>query len=93
MVPFSHENMMTVACKNRETGKVTRSMCKVGCIACGLCAKQTNLFTVADNLARMDYKNYRPSEQTETAMTKCPTGVIIYVGKNAPSPRPPKENK
>jgi hypothetical protein len=35
----------------------------------------------------MDYKKYEPSEQTETAMTKCPTGVIVYRGKNAPADR------
>ncbi len=86
MVPFSRENMMTVACSNRETGKVTRSMCAVGCIGCGLCAKQSELFTVTDNLARLDYDRYEPSEQTETAMTKCPTGVIVYCGSSAPSP-------
>jgi len=87
MVPFSYENMMTVACSSRENGKTTRQMCKVGCIACGLCAKQTDLFAVADNLARLDYEKYQSSEQTETAMNKCPTGVIIYRGKTAPTPR------
>lgn len=89
MVPFSSDNMMTVACSSREAGKVTRRMCKVGCIACGLCAKQTELFTTENNIARMDYEKYQPSGQTETALNKCPTGVIIYVGKDAPEPRQP----
>ncbi len=83
MVPFSHENMMTVACSSKETGKSTRSNCKVGCIGCGLCAKQTDIFTVEDNLARLDYTRYQPNEQTETAMNKCPTKVIIFRGKTA----------
>jgi electron transport complex protein RnfB len=87
MVPFSCENMMTVACSNKETGKVTRSMCKVGCIGCGVCAKQTDLFTVDDNLARLNYEKYQPSGQTETAMNKCPTGVIVLRGPTAPQPR------
>ena len=87
MVPFGQENMMTVACSSRESGKVTRSMCQVGCIACGLCAKQSDLFKVEDNLARMDYGRYAPSEATETAMTKCPTGVIVERGKTARQPR------
>ena len=91
MVPFSHENMMTVACSNKETGKVTRSMCKVGCIACGLCAKQTDLFKVDNYLARMDYERYRPDEKTETAMSKCPTKVIVLRGKTAPEPIHPAE--
>lgn len=83
MVPFGYENMMTVACSSKENGKTTRSMCKVGCIGCGICVKQTEIFTVEDNLARLDYGKYQPNEQAETAMNKCPTGVIIYVGKTA----------
>ncbi len=91
MVPFHHENMLTVACSNKETGKVTRSMCKVGCIGCGLCAKQTDIFKVEDNLARLDYNRYQPTEQCETAMNKCPTKVIVYRGKSAPEPQQPKQ--
>lgn len=91
MVPFTHENMMVVACRSRESGKITRSMCKVGCIGCGLCAKQTDLFTVQDNVARMAYDRYEPDQASETAMYKCPTGVIVFRGKNAPEPRPAGE--
>ena len=92
MVPFGHENMMTVACSSHETGKSTRSICKVGCIACKVCTKQSDLFAVENNLARLDYEKYEPSEQTELAMTKCPTKVIIYRGKTAPEPpRPGKK--
>lgn len=81
MVPFRYEDMMTVACSNKETGKVTRSICKVGCIGCGLCAKQSDVFLVEDNLARVNYEKYQPTDQTTTAMEKCPTGVIMYRGK------------
>jgi electron transport complex protein RnfB len=91
MVPFGSENMMTVACSSRETGKVTRSMCAVGCIACGICAKQTDLFKVENNLARLDYIKYEPSPQSETAMAKCPTGVIVCRGPSAPPPRQPRQ--
>ncbi len=88
MVPFGRENMMTVACSSQENGKTTRSMCKVGCIACKMCTKQSELFTMNGNNARMDYEKFEPSEQTETAMAKCPTGVIVYRGKTAAAPRP-----
>ena len=91
MVPFACENMMTVACRSRETGKVSRSMCKVGCIGCGICAKQSDIFAVEDNLARLDHVKYQPDEKTETAMTKCPTGVIVFRGPTAPPPREPKK--
>ena len=90
MVPFSYENMIIVACSSKETGRVTKAMCKVGCIACGLCAKQTDLFTIEDNLARIDYLKYQPSENTENALNKCPTAVIVYRGKSAP-PRQPNQ--
>ena len=83
MVPFGYENMLTVACSSKESGKSTRAMCKVGCIGCGLCAKQTDLFVVEDNLARLDYEKYQPTEQTQTAQDKCPTKVIIEVGRSA----------
>ena len=88
MVPFGQENMMTVACSSKENGKTTRGMCKVGCIACKLCVKQTDIFSIEDNLARLDYAQYQPGEPTETAMNKCPTGVIVCRGKSAPQPRP-----
>ncbi len=91
MVPFSHENMMVVACRNKESAKSHVQFCKVGCIGCGICAKQTDLFKVSDNLARMDYVRYEPSEKTETAMNKCPTKVIVYRGKSAPEPQKPTE--
>jgi electron transport complex protein RnfB len=84
MVPFRYENMMTVACSSKETGKSTRAICKVGCIGCGLCAKQSDLFKVEENLARFDYVQYQMTEKEEAAMNKCPTKVIIYRGKTAP---------
>jgi Na+-translocating ferredoxin:NAD+ oxidoreductase RNF subunit RnfB len=81
MVPFTSENIMIVGCNSKESGKSTRSICKVGCIGCGICAKQTDLFSVKENLARIDYARYELNEQTETAMEKCPTKVITYRGK------------
>ena len=93
MVPFLHENMLTVACSSNENGRTTRSMCKVGCIGCALCAKQTDIFSLNDNLARLDYQKYQPSPETETALNKCPTGVIVFRGKSAPAPRQPSKKQ
>jgi len=90
MVPFTHENMMVVACSSRENAKTTREFCQVGCIGCGICAKQCDAFAVADNLAHVDYAKYEPSGQAEAAYNKCPTGVIVHRGKTAPAPREPK---
>lgn len=83
MVPFSNETMMTVACSSLENGKTTRQMCKVGCIGCGMCVKQApDLFTMNDNLAKLNYEKYQINEAGQAAMQKCPTKVIVYRGKN-----------
>jgi len=89
MVPFRFENMMTVACSSKENGKSTRAYCTVGCIGCGLCAKQSELFKVEENLARLDYAQYQMTEKEQAAMNKCPTKVIIYRGKTASKPPAP----
>jgi ferredoxin len=88
MVPFTQENMMTVACNSKENGKNTRAFCKVGCIGCGMCSRNCDLFTTENFLARLDFENYAPSEAAQTAMDKCPTGNIVFRGKTAPPPRP-----
>jgi len=90
MVPFKYDTMMTVACRSRESGKNTRAMCKVGCIGCGLCSRQSELFSIENNLARLDYEKYRPGQQADKAMKKCPTGVIVYRGKGVTNVRAEK---
>jgi len=91
MVPFAQENIITVACSSKENGKTTRQMCKAGCIACGLCAKQSDMFVVAENLAKADYEKYSDDEKAKTAIQKCPTKVIIRVGKNIEADARPVE--
>jgi electron transport complex protein RnfB len=90
MLPFHHDPMMTVACSSKENGKTTRAICQVGCIGCGVCAKQSDAFRIEENLAQMDYVKYEPSGQNEAAYNKCPTGAIVYRGRSAPQPRAPK---
>ncbi|MCF7975423.1 MAG: RnfABCDGE type electron transport complex subunit B [Phycisphaerae bacterium] len=81
MVPFSEPAMTVVACHSQETGRMTRQMCKVGCIGCGLCKKNSDIFAVNNNLASVIYTDYKVDEGVETATTKCPTKVIKRVGK------------
>jgi len=73
--------MMTVACRSQESGRDTKAFCKVGCIGCTLCAKQTDAFVVNNNLAKLDYAKYQPNEAFKTAMNKCPTKVIVHRGR------------
>ena len=77
--------MTIVACHSQEIGRMTRKMCKVGCIGCGLCKKNSDIFEVSNNLATVNYANYKVDEGVETAKTKCPTKVIIMAGKTTES--------
>ena len=81
MVPFGSEEIITVACSNKENGRTTRTMCRVGCIGCGLCTKESEIFSLKDNLAGVNYSQYQFTDKEETALNKCPTKVIIRVGK------------
>jgi len=83
MVPFKHEKMLVVACSNRDFGKEVRKVCKVGCLGCKACTKLSDLFSVSDNIARIDYEKYDPTKMDEAklALEKCPMKRIIAVGK------------
>jgi len=81
MVPFRNDKMLVVACKSQETGKDTRGMCEVGCIACKICTKQSDMFCMNGNLSVVDYSKYEDNEASQAAVEKCPTKVIVYRGK------------
>ncbi len=86
MVPFKADRVLVVGCCNQDFGKDVKAVCKVGCTGCKLCAKMSELFTVEDNLPRLDYETYDPAdrEQVARAVEKCPTKALIYVGKPSP---------
>lgn len=82
--PFRAGEMLVVACCNRDPGKETRGACKVGCIACGLCERASDLFSVEKGLSKLDYSRYDPTahrEQLEAAAAKCPAGCLPFRGK------------
>lgn len=55
LVPVTHN--VFVACSSKDTGKDTRSVCPVGCIACKKCEQACpfDAIHVVDNLAVIDY--------------------------------------
>jgi len=79
-VPFSNEKVYAVACNNHDPGRVMKTICKVGCIACGACVKAVaELYEVKANLAEVNYDDYDKAEAAPAA-EKCPTKVIVAFG-------------
>ncbi len=84
-IPFKQEQMLVVACCNKEPGKNVRQVCKVGCIGCKACQRVlVQLFEVRDNLAYINYDNYTGEEDLSAAADKCPAKSIVYFGKPRP---------
>lgn len=70
----SKSQKVVVLCNNHDSGKKVRSVCKVGCTGCKLCAKKYEGFEVEDNLAQVQQD--APEASTEAALV-CPSGSII----------------
>ncbi len=88
-IPFKQERMLTIACANKEPGKCVKSVCKVGCIGCGLCQRlYKEIFKVKGNLSYLDYEAYtgedEGDESLQKVMQKCPAEVMVYFGKPRP---------
>lgn len=70
-----------LACVSKDFGKAVKSVCKVGCIGCSMCA---NPKTTAEGLITMDGKipviHYDkledPWKDLENAVNKCPTNAF-----------------
>ncbi|HOK81903.1 MAG TPA: RnfABCDGE type electron transport complex subunit B [Clostridia bacterium] len=67
-----------IACSSCYKGKDVRSMCKKGCIACGLCAKicPQSAITMKGNLPIIDYDKCNACGD---CLAKCPTKVIRWL--------------
>jgi len=69
-----------VACSSKDKAKVTKSLCKVGCIGCRICERKfpDAGFVVADNLSVLEYNN-GTGEQRAEAAAACPPKCIIRI--------------
>jgi Na+-translocating ferredoxin:NAD+ oxidoreductase RNF subunit RnfB len=83
MAPFKKSRMLAVGCSNLDFGKDVKAVCTIGCIGCKACERASDMFTVVDNLPRIDYDKYSPAQlrAAEVAISKCPMKGLIYVGK------------
>ena len=75
--------MLAVTCSNKDKGKDVISVCKVGCIGCGACARTSDLFTMENNLSTIDYDAYTPdcSLKVLEACRNCKRHRLVFVGK------------
>lgn len=82
IIGFKSKSIPTVACSNKDMAKGAKAVCNKACIACKACSKQSDAFTINDNLAKYDYDAYTETdlEQALNAIEKCPTGCIHYIG-------------
>ena len=78
-----------VGCSSCDTGKVTRSVCEVGCIACKICEKECKFdaIHVENNHAVID-----PEKCKNCGMCakKCPRNIIHVIPKPGAKPAPAK---
>lgn len=82
MIPFKTKEMLVVACSNKDMGNEVRAVCGIGCIGCKACSKVSDLFTMSDNRAVIDYDNYDP-EVVDFApvLKKCPMESLMFAGR------------
>ena len=82
IIMLPHKNKIHVACNSADNGKITRSSCKVGCIACKMCEKVCKFDAIkVDRFhAKIDYNK---CVSCKMCIAKCPTKAII----NTSSPK------
>lgn len=84
LVPYSQKCM--VQCSSKDKGKDVMKACSVGCIGCGLCAKNCHFdaITLEDNLAHIDVSKCK---NCTLCAQKCPKKIITP--KPAAAPKKP----
>ena len=73
-----YRSKATVVCSSKAPGKETRQVCNVGCIGCGICAKncESQAITVENNLAHIDGTK---CTGCGVCVEKCPRKIIKLV--------------
>ncbi|MBM3317020.1 MAG: RnfABCDGE type electron transport complex subunit B [Candidatus Eisenbacteria bacterium] len=88
MVPFKSERMLVVACSNQDAGKDVKNVCRVGCIGCTACSKNSALIEMMGSIPSINYGKLDPNEEGDPfmlAVEKCPMEALLYVGRPSPA--------
>ena len=77
LVPY--DSKVAVRCSSRDVGRVVRSYCDAGCIACRICEKKcpTGAIQVGENVAAVDYSK---CSGCLACVEACPRGIISADG-------------
>lgn len=71
---INEEHRVYLGCSNRQAGPAVKRICKVGCIACGVCAKNDPAIEMVDNLPSLDYNK---GSDFRVAVEKCPMNCYV----------------
>ena len=74
----TEDRRLFVYCRNKDKGPVAKKGCKVACIGCSLCVKDSEIeggIAIKDNLAII---NYDAGEQDDASTKRCPTKCILF---------------
>ena len=67
-----------VKCLSHDKAAVVKSVCPAGCIGCKICEKLSGgVFTVENNLSKVDYAKVKPDTLWQTVIEKCPVKCIV----------------
>ncbi|MBQ2821102.1 MAG: RnfABCDGE type electron transport complex subunit B [Thermoguttaceae bacterium] len=82
IIPFRKSQILAVACSNQEKGPEVKAVCRVGCIGCGSCQRNSSeMFMMSENLPTIDYEHYQDGDVLGMIVNKCPAKMLIYVGE------------
>ena len=75
------DRMLVVACSNQDSGPDVKAVCKVGCLGCKVCTRNSNLIQMDGSLPRIDYDKYDPQVNFEPIIQECPRESLVFVGE------------
>lgn len=81
MVPFKAQQVLVIACSNKDFGPDVKKVCTVGCIGCKACTRVNQLFSMQGNLPTIDYDRYSPDQDFGPVLETCPMKALVVIGK------------